>query len=480
MMKAWIAVCQARPKTVMGVCALMLAVQVGPWWYSSIDSASYLSMARSLARGTGLTNLGSPLLWYSPGYPALISPLFWLGDRPYLAIALVQWVLSVGLMAGVYRWVRQVAPEAAAWVASLTVVNHGLWIHFRRPLSEIAFMCALVWVMNCLHGLGNGSKAFAFAARLVASAALTALLCVIRPVGVMLVPAVAVWALQQAMAGRLSGSRTAIMLLVIATAAGMPVALFVFHERDTAAELSGRSYLDEFHEAAQSPGQSYSRGVQLCISDIGRVCIPGLFKSHGPPGDWTDINMLIHVPFFLLVCHGWWRWIRRHNDLFAWFMPFYVLLIAAHAIDTGARLLLPLLPALLVAVWFAAERIGERRQYLVAGCFSLQLVVAGGFWLGFDLPRARQYDRLWPTVDELAGRIASDPGVVAASRLPGELQLMLEVALDRPVLCKDEGIEMVDWSVTPGNQTRLDGFLPVHSANNLILWRRERTAIASR
>jgi hypothetical protein len=313
---------------------------------------------------------------------------------------------------------------------------------------------------------------------LAAGAVLTALLCVIRPVGVMLVPAVALWAIRQAMAGRLSWSRAAITSIAIATAAGVPVALFVMHERTTAVDLNGRSYLDEFHEAAQSPLESYSRGVQLCISDIGRVCIPGLFKSHGTPGDWFDINMLIHVPFFLLLCHGWLRWVRRQNDLFALFVPFYLVLIAAHAMDTGARLLLPLLPALFVAIWFAAERIGQRRQYIGAGCFVLQLFVAGSYWLGVDLPRARQYDRLWPAVDKVAGRIASDPGVVAASRLPGELQLMLEVALDRPVLCKDDGIEMVDWSVTPGDQTRLDGFLPVHSANELILWRRERTAIA--
>jgi len=63
------------------VCALLLVVQISPWWYSSIDSASYLLMARSLARSAGLTNLGSRLWRYSPGHPALISPVFLMDDR---------------------------------------------------------------------------------------------------------------------------------------------------------------------------------------------------------------------------------------------------------------------------------------------------------------------------------------------------------------------------------------------------------------
>jgi len=38
-------------------------------------------MARNLARSAGLTNLGSRLWRYSPGHPALISPVFLMDDR---------------------------------------------------------------------------------------------------------------------------------------------------------------------------------------------------------------------------------------------------------------------------------------------------------------------------------------------------------------------------------------------------------------
>ncbi|MGH7136475.1 MAG: hypothetical protein ACREHD_12100, partial [Pirellulales bacterium] len=115
------------------------------------------------------------------------------------------------------------------------------------------------------------------------------------------------------------------------------------------------------------------------------------------------------------------------------YIPFYLLLIVAHAMDTGARLLLPLLPALLVCVWFALSRLGERRSAVLGVCLAVQLVVGGGYWLGVDLPRARHFDRQWPTVDELAARVTSGAEPDIANPLPHELELMLELALDRPV-----------------------------------------------
>ena len=476
MVERWMAKNPSRDKTLLAACALLLAVQVGPWWYSSIDSASYLSLARSLAQGRWPTNLGSHLWWYSPGYPALISPLFLLADRPFLGIALLQWLMAVGLMLGVYRWASGIVPGAAVWIASLTVINHGFWIHFRRPLSEIAFMWVLLGAVVCLQRLSNTLKSARFIGRLAAGATVVALLCIIRPVGIMLAPGFIVWAWRERASGSLSWPKALLASAVVGVAAATPVTIFVHHERTMAAETGGRSYADEFHDAARSPLESYSRGVQLCISDVGRVCIPGLFKSHGTPGDWADVNMVVHLPFFLLLCYGWWRWVRRQNDLFAWYMPFYLLLITAHAMDTGARLLLPLLPALFVCLWLAIERIGHRRQAVTAACLASQLIVAGGYWLGVDLPRARRYDRQWPAIDEMTARIAADPAPVGTENLPGELQRMLEVALDSPVLrFGDEGAENARWLVTLRDDHPPAGFVRNAALGTFSLWSARET-----
>jgi hypothetical protein len=470
MLQRWIQKCQSRPKMLLAAWALLLAAQVGPWWYSSIDSTSYLSMARSLGDGTGPTNLGSPLLWYSPGYPALISPFFLLADRPFLWIAVLQWLLAVALMLGVYRWAGRSLPEAAIWIAGLTVINHGFWIHFRRPLSEIAFMCVLIWAIEGLRELTIAARRARFAAILTAGAALVALLSIIRPVGIMLVPAFAVWACRERSSGRWPWRRTLLATALVAAAGVLPVGWFVMHERSMVAQTGGRSYLDNFDDAARSPWESYSRGVQLCVSDLGRVTIPGLFKSHGRPGDWTDINMLIHVPLFLLLCLGWRRWLERENSLFAWYLPFYLLLIAVHAMDTGARLLLPLLPALFVCLWYAGQRIGRGRQSLAVACLSAQLIVAGSYWLAVDLPRSRHYDRLWPAIDELASRIQDDPGSVMVSQLDGETELRLELALDGPVHRQPDMLEQAQWLITPGDRDAPAGYQRSYEAGPLALW----------
>ena len=76
----------ARPSRWFPLVALFLAVQVGPWWYTSPDSSCYLSIARSFSRDDGPRNLGNRFLFYPPGYPLLLAPTFAFGDRPFAAI----------------------------------------------------------------------------------------------------------------------------------------------------------------------------------------------------------------------------------------------------------------------------------------------------------------------------------------------------------------------------------------------------------
>jgi hypothetical protein len=139
----------------------------------------------------------------------------------------------------------------------------------------------------------------------------------------------------------------------------------------------------------------------------------------------------------------------------AWYMPCYFRLIAAHAVDTGARLMLPLLPGLLVCLWFALRGIGRQRQLVFAVCLALQVSVASGYWLVYDLPRARKFDQYWADVDRLAAVIQADPGPVLALDLPDDLHLMLELALDQSVSRgHDPAAEPVRWLVAPRESNR--------------------------
>lgn len=462
--------CEAHPWRVMAALAVLMALQVSPWWYATDDAHSYLSIARSIARGAGPTNLGSRHLWFSPGYPVLISPLFLLGERPFLAISIGQWLLLVACMAGIYQWGRRAVGDAAIWIASLTVINHALWVHYRRPLSEIAFLCFLVWTVNAWRWSWAAQHSAAFAARLLAGL-LAAALCLIRPVGIVLAPAALVASCLAARRGASSWTRATTASLAIGVATALPVALVAAHERATAGGQQ-RTYLDEFREAADDLLPSYSRGLQICVSDIGRLCIPGMFKTHGTPGDWTDINLLLHVPFFLLVAIGWWRWVRRHDDLLAWCLPFFVLLLSAHAIATGARLMLPMLPALLVCFWLAIERFSARsRRLIVAAALASQLAVATGYWLFIDAPRAWRNHQRWAAIDAAAAAIARDPGPVAIETLPDDADLMLELSLDRRV-ARGGPDSSSRWLLTASGHPAPPDFVRSCEAGDLALWRR--------
>lgn len=464
--------CELRPSRVLAVLALLMAAQISPWWYASDDSHSYLSIARSIADGTGPTNLGSRHLWFSPGYPLLISPMFWLGERPFLAISIFQWLLMVAFMVGVYQWSRGVVGQAALWIAALTVVNHAVWVHYRRPLSELTFTCALVWVANCLRWAMAANRLATFITRLSLAASLTAASCIIRPVGIVLGPACFVAVCLAARRRVLAWPRAAIASIAMVIASAVPVAMVAAHERATAGS-EGRTYLDEFHEAAADLLPNYSRGLQICVSDIGRLCIPGMFKTHGAPGDWTDINMLVNGPFFVLLCVGWWRWVRRDDDVLAWCLPFFVVLLAAHAIATGARLMLPMLPALLVCFWLAVERIGERgRRLVVAAALIAQLLAATGYWLWVDAPRARRNHGRWPAIDTIAREITRDPGAVALGPLPDDADLMLELALDRRVSRGGEAGPYARWLVTSRDESAPADFERFDEAGDLTLWSR--------
>jgi hypothetical protein len=169
---------------VLALAALLLAVQISPWYYSQGDAPAYISIARHLARGDGLRSRDSPVLWFPPGYPMLLSPLFGCQDLPLLEISLVHWLLAVAFLWGIYRWARLLAPQGAVWIAALCVGTNAVWIHYRQPVSEMAFMAAVAWLLVSLQALVRPQGLGRFLAWLAAAVGLTVAVCLIRSVGI--------------------------------------------------------------------------------------------------------------------------------------------------------------------------------------------------------------------------------------------------------------------------------------------------------
>ena len=186
-LEGMIAASGQRPSWCFLLAAALLAMQISPWWRPTPDAAAYLSMARSLATTGHMTRFGSRQWYYAPGYPALISPAFLLGDQPFLAISLIHFGLVLALMAGLYLWVRQAAAEAALPVTALVMVNVALWEHYRRTLSELAFMAELAWLAVALSRLRGATFPRQKLAWLATSVLLLAGLCAVRQVGLFIV-----------------------------------------------------------------------------------------------------------------------------------------------------------------------------------------------------------------------------------------------------------------------------------------------------
>jgi hypothetical protein len=456
--------------------ALLLAVQIGPWYYEFGDADRYLSVARNLAQAHRLTCLGSPCLKYPPGYAAIVSPLFLIRERPFLELSILNWLLSVAFMMGVYVWARRVAPQAAVWIAALSVANNIFWIYHRRPASELAFVTVLVWTVNSLAWVMSARRGRSLAAGGAAALLLLALLCLIRPVGIAAAGGCGAAMLAAARRGMVSWRRTVAMSLLAAAVAVPAVAVVMLRERATAHATGEHTYLDVL--AATQSGRLL-RGPWLTISEIGRVTIPGMLKSYNRHRQWLDVNMFVYVPFFALLAAGWLRWVRRQADPFAWTLPCYATILTICAWDAGGRYWIPMIPALVTCAWFAAERLQDRRLPLLRAAWAAHVAAAAIYWLAIDLPATRQLNRQWPTVDAMAAQIPADSGPIAASESLKDLRIMLALTLDRRVARNADDAEVqrrAEWIVTAADAPPPAGFAEVSRSGGYCLFHRQAVA----
>ncbi len=456
----------------LAASALLLVAQISPWCYPMPDGYQYLSMARSVAHGHGLAARadphGSPPK--QPGYSILISPLFLIADRPFWELSIVQFLLAVVFMAGVYVWARQVVPAAAIWIAALSVANGAFWIVYRQPLSDVAFACGCVWSINLLYAAIQARPAGVCLVSSLAAAAMLSATCAVRSLGITFALGCCLALLLGAWRGRLPWRRAVVLTLLLGMAAAATVAALIAREYAIALHNGAQTYAGLFKASAAGLTSTYPRGLQLYIGGVGRDMIPAMLKSYGPEGKWLNVNMLVYIPFFALLLLGWARWIRRQADPFAWTLPLYMAVLVAYSGEYGVRYCVPLLPALWVCLWFALEPLQERRFRILATLWGLHVAAALGYWLAIDLPWAHKLNRQWPLVDRLVARVGADPGPIAVASGPVvtnpsvfDFAQLVQLALDRPVADNFDDPATRDrtqWLITPGDRPPPPAFVP--------------------
>lgn len=483
----WLGRAEERPAIWLAVAALVLTLQICPFWYPAPDGAAYLSIARSIAAGGPMARFGSAELSYPLGYPLLISPAFHIAARPFLALAMMNWVMAVIFMLGVYVWARRELGGGALWVTALVMANVSVWTVYRQTLSEAAFLALMIWTVNALNGLladgepsaqGNqpggasqvGRRRIVAVGRLLAIAALLIGLTAIREAGVLFGAGFLLALLVRALRG--TANRRATAAAVIVTSVALFVALSSIRpERIAAAGPAIAGNLAGYGDA-DGAVTSLDRRVLLRLMEMGQLLVPGMFRTYGR--SWLDINTAVYALVLAAVLIGWWSIVRRRSDVLALTAPLYVAMYMIWPYAAGTRYFVPLLPLFVACIWIFLALFRGWRLSIVAAALVAHVGVAAGHWILVDRPAARTCDRLWPTVDFLAAHTAA-AGAIAAVPVPVCLTPMLALALDRPVRQASATAAVdadVEWIVAPERAEPQAGFRPAAAAGDYVLLRR--------
>ncbi len=382
---------------------------------------------------------------------------------------------SCGASIGVAR--RQ-APEGAVWIAAISVGTNAVWIHYRQPISEMAFMTAMAWLLVSVQALARARSPGRFLACLAMVVGLTVAACLIRSLGIALAAGGCC-----ALVGR-RGTQESFPAAGRGGCAGDRRGGGDYRGRRDAARPLGRgidgirTYLNSIEaQRVGTIGGGYWPWCALVVSDIGRVTVPFMFKSYGDVGSWCNVNMLVYAPLFGLLAFGYFRWLRRSGDPLAWSMPFYLAVLTYFRWEAGARYWVPMTSALLMCLWFALEPL-RRRQNLFRALWVLHILAALTYWIGRDMPFAREMDRQWPTARSLAEQITMGRDRVVIDASLADLGMLLTLQLDRHVKehagsLNDPIPISVQWLIIPTERKPPPGFIPRANVGECQLLQRE-------
>jgi hypothetical protein len=464
-----------QPRRWLVLLALLLTVQVSPYWYPTPDASAYLSIARNLAAGRGLANLGSRQLYLAPGYSVLISPAFWVSPKPFLLLSVLHWALAVTFMVGVYRWVRGRFPEAAVLLTALAVINVEVLALYRRTLSEAAFMVLLIWLIALLQDLADTARRPKLGKVFLAAFLMAALAC-IRQAGLTVAAGFGCVMLLAAWKRRQPWTRSVGIILAVGVPAGGMVATLALYDRAMAQTSGFPTYLDHLVDPTLSRAGQVAEGLRLRLAEVGRLTIPGMFKAYGKRGEWLNGNMAVYGPLFALVLAGGVGLVRRRMDVLALTFPFYLGLYVVWPFDQATRFLVPMVPLLWACLWVMIEPWRQWRLRVLGLLLAAHFVVAFGYWAAIDWPRARQENAGWSDLDALAAHLPPQSTGVIGSAVPGNTTWMVQFLLDRRIREQSEVPPWdadVQWLITRLDKPLSAGYFVQASAGRFQLVRRD-------
>lgn len=410
---------ERRPLVVLAAQSALLATLISPLWYATPDAAAYVSLARRLAHGAPAHAFGDPQPSFPLGYPLIIAPAFWFGDRPFVLLSCIHWLLAVAFMFGLYRWLRRVTPDAAVLLTVGLMANVNVWNLYRRTLSEAAFLPLLLWTINLSNHIG-AQRTRSRGPELALLAACLLALVATRETGLVVIAAVAWFGVRAR-----RGSSAAGVLAVSASAVVAGMALLLRPERLAAVGNALRAAFD-------SPANGVNVILDIArrrVIQVNQLTVPGMFKAYSDPPGWLDWNLLAGAVVLAIVSVGWVGLARRRRDTFLVLGPLFLATSVGWPYDGATRYLLPLIPLIAACGWHGLHALSWRRAFTTAMLIG-HLLFNIGYWLVVDLPRARQCNAEWPRLEEIAQSMQSRGETAAPAALPSCEALQLRLLLD--------------------------------------------------
>ena len=405
----------SRPETGPSVAAL-LALALGAWTFDyklslSGDNAEFVTLARSVANGQGLTYTNLPdqivATKYPPVFPFMLAPIAWLFEgslwsnlsRGGLEFVAMKWLVVLMFSASaaiLFLLVRDLSNDLQASVTTLVAITNSLTVSYAsQVMSEVPYV---MWSLLALWLLGRGLASPDWRGNRWVWAGVAAMIIayLTRSVGICLITAVILYLI-----GRQDWRRT-LIVGGICFCAMLPWAL-----RNSMAGGSiyyqvllmvnpyrpEKGYLDTIGVLYRLMDQ-----LILYVNDyLPEVVLP-LFAESSPAMAMMAILVSVLAVATVFLC------IRRRQHLL-------VLTYAALFVFTlltwpwgGTRFLVPLMPILwFLAVHTLAEGLGwlGARQGLIsartAGAAALVLMLALNLHSLFDLARESRngYSPAW-------------------------------------------------------------------------------------
>jgi len=417
-----------HPPLILFAVAVLYACTWSARWEVKGDSAQYLLLSESLARGEGYSVGGLPHTYFPPGFPALLAGLRLLGVTEVVWLNLVMIVLHLlALWCGYLLLRRMTTPQNALLALVLAACSYPVFKGGAAILSDAPFALLI------LFGLYGYRRACDDGSRLMELGTLSlAAACWFRVVGYPLAAAAGIALLVQcpALRRRRAFGNAAVLGVAVAAAA-----FWFLHRYQVGMSAQTDVYTGEISEVTERAAMAWLWQPVWNLVLAGRsfatfFCAQEFDASIG--------FVLIVLP----VLAGCWLMIRR-GEFLAAIAPAAYLGVLVVMRPPIARYLLPVAPlvALFFVEWIAflqSTRVAARFRIPLAAALVALLVVSnlcrdvkfaverhqpfdqgqGAEWrllaraLDARMPPSESFSATCdgPTVAYLAGRTWKEPG----------------------------------------------------------------------